>query len=140
MAVFNDLEADPTQMREENVFFLTIDDYPTDASLIALKREAGLKGLISSINSEKFLTGATDEILDALADKYTDLLNQALTYKQLELFFFDTNGGEESQTYYRWKYYKGMYGVLERRFASFNVDEITSDDKTGTTFHSYKIG
>jgi hypothetical protein len=133
---FTDLEAYPDLMREENY---TEIGSKSDSDLIDLKRESSLIELKSSLCTQLLLNEETTDILDALADKYENILNRALTYKQLEIYYFNERSEPDDKASTGFEYYLGKYKELEKRFKDFEVDEITDDKITNGRFTSYSL-
>lgn len=131
---WNDLTAIITIMRDDNTKFFS--SY-TDEQLTALKRGSALQVLESDVLSENKISNGSDEILNEFAANYSDRLNLALTYKQLESFYFENNNAEGSLTASRFETYKAKYNEAKRYFQDFELATVTDYI---TTIRTFKIG
>lgn len=111
-----------TLMREENT---DIFSELTDLELQALKRPTAEEilnvDLLNSINDTTQL--------ESIITKYETLLNLAITYKQLELFYKQSDDSEGSLTHSRYRNYQQSYDDIKKRFTKYNV---RTDNKFNT--------
>lgn len=114
---FNDLEAVIDLMKEPN--FDLLGDL-TDEQLIALKRNSALITLTSDVLNDTGI-GITDTAaISEIVTKYEWLLNMALTYKQLQLYYYEINDvAAETLTNFRYVEYRDLYNDQRRTFGKF---------------------
>lgn len=127
--LFSELEAYPNIMREENPDYLTVDKYPTDADLIALKHDSAIEELESTLISRLSLKGDNSDALNDLADNYYNTLQFALTYLQLATFYQAHLDEEGSLSWMRWQHYLTKFNERAARFHDFEftIDPVESD-------------
>src|SRR6056297_2434317 len=114
--VFTDLTANIDLMKEDNSDYL--GDF-SDEELTDLKRLAALERLESDLTTALNFAQTDSDILDDVAESYEDTLNLALTYKQLELYYFSRiNLGGLSQ--YRLDYYREEYNMIRKGFRNYS--------------------
>ena len=115
--VFTDLTANIDLMKEDNSDYL--GDF-SDEELTDLKRLAALERLESDLTTALNFAQKDSDILADVAENYEDTLNLALTYKQLELYYFSrVNLGGLSQ--YRLDYYREEYNMIRKGFRNYSV-------------------
>lgn len=106
----------------------------TDNQLTALNRTSAQNILKSDIISQIALKEVDySTILDEIATNYSNTLNLALTYKQLEIYWFERqDGGMDSMSVVRMDKYEKYYNGLAKTFKTFDVEMDKKRSKTVT--------
>lgn len=128
---FTAITADINIMRSQN---LTEFQNYTDNQLTALNRVPAQNILKSDIIAQIALK-ETDltTVIDDLAVSYANTLTMALTYKQLEIYWFERqDGGLDSMSVVRMDYYQKNYNTLAKSFKTFELDVDKKRSKTVT--------
>ena len=111
------LEAPAPFLRQGNEDALTLTKYP-DLDLVALNIESAKFHVALDVRLALGLAPSDDAGLDAAADYNTALLQKALSYKQLEIYYAKVDEGEGSKSRLRLEYYRREYNLLKSQFAS----------------------
>jgi hypothetical protein len=132
---FSSLKADVEIMRSQNKTEFTNYD---DEELEELNYTSAVNILKSDIISQIALKETDlDSLLDEFAVNYVSTLSMALTYKQLEIYWFERqDGGIDSMSVVRMDYYAKLYKLLAVTFKTFTT---TSDKKRSKTI-TLRIG
>ena len=64
--------------------------------------------------------------LDAITDKHLQRVQNALAYKQLQLFYKDNEEGEGSRSRERLKYYTKEYATLKETFIRLKLESVAT--------------
>ena len=121
---FNDLTATADLMREPNADYL---GDKTDNQLKELKRKSALLTLESDLLNDTGLSSDNLTAIDEIVSNYEFMLNTALTYKQLQLFYYEINDViDGSLTLFRYNEYKTMYDDLRKGFSKLSFSSTQS--------------
>ena len=98
--------------------------YKTDDELINLNLEAAKNELLYDLYSGCGIDYAdTNGVIQLILERHEWRLQEALSYKQLALYYQEIQEGEGSKSYVRWKYYLKEYEKEEQDFGKLMINE-----------------
>jgi len=126
---FSDLRTEPAFMRDGNENVLNETDY-SDSELIELEYTSAIDDLELDLRDAMGINIEDSTTLDTVIayDEKKKVIQKALAYLQLKLFYKSIMGDEGSGTFTQYQYYSNKYGNIKKWFPRLKLSspKITS--------------